>query len=242
MSGYIVIDTETTGLFRHHNILPDGTKVTARSDEPGQPRMCAYAHVLLDDDFTVEAEYSQLVLPIGWKNKDDSPMLEMPQGAFEVHGLSMAYLTEHGEPVRHALDRYEAAIKAGRTLIGYNQQHDGRQIRAELRHAGRDDLFEQTPNICAMRSINENYREPDLPNGKRGKCKVKKLNGLGGFPRLIDAAAHFGIDYPEDRRHSALEDARVTAELARELDLRGLLLPAEVHHSRNFEGRQGAEA
>jgi DNA polymerase-3 subunit epsilon len=231
MFGYIVADTETTGLFRHHNILPDGTKVTARSDEPGQPRMCEYAHVLLDDDFNVEAEYSQWILPIGWQNADGSPMLEMPEEAFKIHGLSMGFLTDAGERVQLALDRYVAAINAGRILIGFNQQHDGRQIRAELRRAGMDDLFEQTPNICAMRSITSNY-----------KGQVKKLNGKGGFPRLIDAAAHFGIPYAEDNRHSALEDARVTAQVAKCLHERGLLLPAEVHYSRNFEGRQGAEA
>lgn len=229
--GYIVIDTETTGLFRHHNIGPNGEKVTARSDEPGQPRMAEYAHVLLDDNFNVEAEYSQYILPINWQNEDGTPMLEMPQGAFDVHGLSMGFLTDIGLPVSHALDRYVAAINAGRILIGFNQQHDGRQIRAELRHVGRDDLFEQTPNICAMRSITSNY-----------KGQVKKLNGKGGFPRLIDAAAHFGIPYAEDKRHSALEDAKVTAQVAKCLHERGLLLPAEVHYSRNFEGRQGEPA
>lgn len=228
MSGYIVIDCETTGLFRHHNIGPNGEKVTARSDEPGQPRMAEYAHVLLDDGFNVEAEYSQYVTPVGWQNEDGSPMFEMPQGAYDVHGITMDFLRSNGEEVWRALDRYEAAIRAGRILIGYNQQHDGRQIRAELRHAGRDDMFEQTPNICAMRSITSNY-----------KGQVKKLNGKGGFPRLIDAAAHFGIPYDESKRHSALEDAMVTAQVAQRLHQKGLLLPAEVHYSRNFEGRNG---
>jgi DNA polymerase-3 subunit epsilon len=240
---YIIIDTEGTGLFQHSKLLDDGSKVTVRSDAPGQPRMAEYAHVLLDDDFNIEAEYQQYVVPVGWKNADGTPMLDMPEDAFEVHGLSMDFLRANGEPIRHCLNRYEAAIvDAKRVLIGFNQQHDGRQIRAELRHDGRDDLFEQTPNICAMRSITTNYREPDISPTKRGPCKVKKLNGKGGYPRLIDAAAHFNIPYPEDRRHSALEDARVTAEVAWRLHSMGLLLPAEVHYSRNFEGRQGAEA
>jgi DNA polymerase-3 subunit epsilon len=222
--GYIIIDTEGTGLFQHSKVQEDGTKLTVRSDAPGQPRMAEYAHVLLDDDFNIEAEYQQYILPIGWQNADGSPMLEMPPEAFAVHGLSMGFLTEKGEPVRHCLNRYEAAIlDAKRILIGFNQQHDGRQIRAELRHDGRNDLFEQTPNICAMRSISTNY-----------KGRVKKLNGKGGWPRLIDAAAHFGLYYPDDKRHTALEDARVTALIAKHLYERDLLLPAEVHYSRNF--------
>ena len=230
--GYIVIDCETSGLFRHHNIV-NGEKVTARSDEPGQPRMAQYAHVLLDDNFNVEAEYSQYVQPVGWQNEDGSPMLEMPQGAFEVHGLTMDFLRVNGNSVHHALDRYVAAIMAGRVLIGFNQQHDGRQIRAELRHAGRDDLFERTPNICAMRSITANYK------GEDGKCAVKKLNRKGGHPRLIDAAAHFGISYPDEDRHDGMRDARVTAKVAERLHEMGLLLPAEVHYSRNMpQGEQ----
>ena len=54
--GYIICDTEGTGLFQHSKVLEDGTKETVRSDAPGQPRMAEYAHVLLEDDFNVEAE------------------------------------------------------------------------------------------------------------------------------------------------------------------------------------------
>ncbi len=230
MPKHIIVDTEGTGLFRHHNVMPDGTKVTARSDEPGQPRMAEFAAVLLDEAFNVESTYQQYIKPNLWLDESGSPMREMPARPFEVHGLSMDFLYDNGKPAEEALDIYEGAIITGRVLIGFNQQHDGRQIRAEMRHAGRDDLFERTPNICAMRSM------------QAGGLKVKKLNGKGGFPRLIDACAHAGIPYPEDKRHSALEDALVTAQLAKWLHERGLLLPAEVHYSRNFEGRQGEVA
>lgn len=228
MPEYIIVDTEGTGLFRHHNIMPDGQKVTARSDEPGQPRMAEFAAVLLDEDFNVQDTYQQYIIPVGWQNADGSMMREMPAEAFDVHGLSMHFLRCNGKPIEDALNTYLGAIIVGRVLIGFNQQHDGRQIRAELRHAGMEDMFEQTKNICAMRSITKNYRGPD------GKCAVKKLNGKGGFVRLIDAAAHFGIPYAEDKRHSALEDALVTAQVARCLHERNLLLPAEVHYSRNM--------
>lgn len=226
-----ICDTEGTGLFRHHNIGPNGEKVTARSDEPGQPRMAEFAMVVTDADFNIIETYQQYVIPVGWQNADGSPMFEMPEEAYNVHGLTMDFLRAEGKPVELALDRYVDAVERGLVLIGFNQQHDGRQIRAELRHAGRDDLFERTPNVCAMRSITKNY-----------PGQVKKLNGKGGFVRLIDACAHFGIDYPEDKRHSALEDALKTAEVSKILHERGLLLPPDVHYSRNFEGRQGAQS
>lgn len=208
---YIICDSEGTGLFVHK--APDGT--TMPSDAPGQPRMAEFAAVFTDDDFNIMDTYQSYIQPVGWDH-------DMPQQAFDVHGLSMDFLREHGKPVELSLAVYTAAIKEGRILLGFNSQHDGRQIRAELRRAGMDDLFEQTPNICAMRSITTNM-----------KGQVKKLNGKGGFPRLIDAAAHFGIPYPEDKRHTALEDAMVTAQVAKILHERGLLLPAAIHYSKN---------
>jgi DNA polymerase-3 subunit epsilon len=208
---HIIIDTEGTGLFTYKN--EDGS--TRASDAPGQPRMAEFASVLLDDDFNVIESYRQLILPVGWEYD------EMPAEAFAVHGLSMDFLREFGSPVEKALRIYSDAVLAGHIVVGFNQQHDGRQVRAELRRAGMDDLFEQTPNICAMRSITTNY-----------KGMVKKLNGKGGFPRLIDAAAHFGIPYAEDKRHTALEDALVTAQVAKRLHEMGKLLPAAVHYAK----------
>jgi len=92
----------------------------------------------------------------------------------------MNFLQEQGVPAVIALAIYVKAIKEGRAVLGYNQQHDGRTVRAELRHAGLDDMFEQTPTVCAMRSLTA------------AKIRSRSLNGKGGFPRLIDAAAHFG--------------------------------------------------
>ncbi len=220
--GYIIIDTEGTGLFTHKDPV---TGMTMPSDAPGQPRMAEFAAVFTDDDFNILGEYQSYIDPVGWEFD------EMPEAAYNVHGLTMDFLREHGRPVELALNVYTNAVALEkRILLGFNQQHDGRQVRAELRRAGMDDLFEQTPNICAMRSITSNY-----------KGQVKKLNGKGGFPRLIDAAAHFGIAYAEDKRHTALEDARVTAAVAQKLHERGLLLPAEVHYARHHPSRAEAQ-
>jgi DNA polymerase-3 subunit epsilon len=218
---YIVVDTETTGLFKHRN--EDGS--VARSDAPGQPRMVEFAAVLLDDAFGIESTYQCYILPDRWENSDGSVMDEIPAEALAVHGLSMSFLREHGKTCVSALDVYTRAVKEGRAVIGFNNQHDSRQMRAELRRYGMPDLFEETLNICAMRSITSNY-----------KGMVKKLNGKGGFPRLIDAAAHFGYPgYEAEKRHSALEDALATHFVAKCLHELGKLLPAEVHYNKALE-------
>jgi DNA polymerase-3 subunit epsilon len=218
--GYIIIDTEGTGLFTHKN--DDGT--TRPSDAPGQPRMAAFAAVLADADLNVQERYTAYIKPKGWQNEDGSPMLGMPEVAFGIHGLSMDFLHEHGIQAAEALAIYVQAIKDGRAVLGFNQQHDGRQVRAEMRHAGLDDMFEQTPTVCAMRSL------------QAAKIKVRKLNGKSGWPRLVDACAHFGIDYPENVRHKPLEDALACRLVGQHLHQLGLLLAPEVHYAKDYQG------
>jgi DNA polymerase III epsilon subunit-like protein len=191
--GFIIIDTETTGLFTHKN--PDGS--TRPSDAPGQPRMAEFAAVIADAELNIESTYQSYILPNNWRHKhperdeDGELMDEMPPEVFAIHGLAIEFLRQHGKPVEMALSVYDKAVREGRTVLGFNQQHDGRMVRAELRRAGMDDLFEQTPATCVMRSL------------QAAKFKIPKLNGKGGYPRLVDAAAHFGIAYDVSIRHQA---------------------------------------
>jgi len=68
------------------------------------------------------------------------------------------------------------------------------------------------------------------------KIRVKNLNGKGGFPRLIDVAAHFNAPgYTEDKHHKAAEDVAATIHIARELHALGKLLPPAVHRAKSVE-------
>lgn len=220
---YIVIDTEGTGLFTTVN--PDGT--TRASDAPGQPRMAEFAAVLLDDNFDVKDEFQAYIDPTGWD------IDVMPEEAFRIHGLSIPFLREHGVSVELPLKFYDNAVRAGFEVIGHNQQHDGRQVRAELRRAGMDDMFEQTKVICTMRSASKN---------KKIIGQVKKLNGKGGWARLGDLANHFGIDHDPEKHHSALNDCRTAAAIAKVLAERGALLPGETYYAKNHPSRTEGEA
>lgn len=219
--GFIVIDTEGTGLFMHRD---KATGEVIRSDAPGQPRMASFGAILINDDFEIEDRYHALIYPSDWKNADGSLMEEMPEEAFKIHGLSFDDLLTKGVPAATALEVYVKAIKDGRAVLGYNQQHDGRQIRAELRHAGLDDMFETTLNTCVMRSL------------QGAGIKIKKLNGKGGFPRLMDAAAHFGVPYDESENHDALRDALVTHHIASQI--RDHLLEPAVHRAAGMKDEE----
>jgi DNA polymerase III epsilon subunit-like protein len=219
--GYIIVDTEGTGLFLHRN---KETGEVVPSDAPGQPRMASFAAVLVDADFNVDTTYHAYVKPYGWKHADGTDITEMPAEAFNVHGLSYDFLMENGLPARDVLEIYRLSIAKGRAVLGFNQQHDGRQIRAELRHAGLDDMFEQTKTTCVMRSL------------QGAGIKIKKLNGKGGYPRLIDACAHFSIPYDETAKHDALRDAIATNLLA--TAIREHLIEPAVHYASGYKGEK----
>lgn len=219
--GYICLDTEGTGLFRHRdeagNVVP--------SDAPGQPRMAEFAAVLVDSDWNIQKTFSAYVAPIGWQNADGTLMTDMPAEAQAIHGLSFEFLQAHGVLIAEALQIYIDAVRDGRVVVGWNQQHDGRQVRAELRHAGLDDMFEQTRTLCLMRSC------------QSSGIKIKKLNGKGGFARLVDAANYFGVPYDQDKRHTAREDATVTAMIGAKMLSGGVpFLEPSVHYAAGYKG------
>jgi DNA polymerase-3 subunit epsilon len=225
MQKYIVIDTEGTGIFKHDETLPDGTKRVMRSDEVGQPRMAEFAAAVVDQDFIILDTFQQYIIPDGWQDWDGSLLAEMPPGAFEANKLTFDFLRANGRPVREALEYYSDRLAEGLIPLGYNMQFDGRQMRGELRRAGMDDRFNETPNVCAMRSM------------RAAGIKIKKLNGKGGMPRLIDCAAHFGVPgYTEDKHHKAAEDVFATVQIARHLNEMGKLIPPSVYRAKGLEG------
>lgn len=210
---YIVIDVETSGLYIFKNL--DGTPHPA--DAPDQPRLAELAIIKCDDDFNVVSEFQAYIQPDGWAM--------MPE-ATEINGLTTERLEAEGIPVVLALSVYHSAILAGYAVVAHNAQFDCKALRGESRRVGIDDLFEQTQNVCTMRSA------------MKLVPKVKKKNGKGGFPSLADVAAHLGI--PHSENHSALDDARTTVSVAKALKEAGVLLAPEVHRAKNYpnEGDQ----
>lgn len=174
------------------------------ADAEGQPRLAEFAAVLLDDDMNLESEIHHYVRPDGW---------EMQSGATEVNGLTTDFLNEYGKPVAEVLNDYQNAILAGRVVLAHNAQHDCKIMRAELRRAGLDDLFMVTKNSCTMRAF---------PHGM-----VEKANGKSGWPQLADACRHVG--YRQTDAHSATDDARAVAAIARWLRDRNMLQEPKVH-------------
>lgn len=206
MPGYIAFDTEGSGLFRYKDPVT-GKPIPA--NEQDQPRLAEFAAIYLDKDMQPEKEVQFYIKPDGW---------EMTAEATEVNGLTTAFLLEFGIHPKEVLDLWTTAIRDDRrAVIAFNAQHDCKQMRAELRHAGMDDLFMITKNSCVMRGC--------------GPLGIEKANGKKGFPQLADACRHFDIVMPE--AHNALDDARAAAEIARNLMRLDLFLEPAVHLAKN---------
>jgi DNA polymerase-3 subunit epsilon len=153
--GYIVTDTEGTGLFRYDQ----------PADADGQPRMASITMIFVNEAMEIEKEYHAFIRPDGWK---------MTEGATKVNGLTDEFLNENGVPIAEALNEYQSAIDNGRIFAAHNSQHDAKQIRAEIRRAGMDDRFESAPQICTMRAMTDVCKIP--PRGNRGGYKWPALS------------------------------------------------------------------
>jgi len=206
MLKYLVFDTETSG-------LPD---YAAPADDPNQPRLAEFAGITVSFDPedgapAVIATEPYLVKPDGWV---------MEAQATAVNGLTTEYLIEHGKPLSGLLAAYVEAIKAGCIMVAFNARHDLKVMRGELRRAGMEDMFEQTPNICLMRSSWQKALDMRKADGSRR-----------GWPALTDACRHFGLDHADD--HRAASGARNALGVFLKLREIGMLLPAEIHYAKN---------
>jgi DNA polymerase III subunit epsilon len=199
MTKFMVLDTETSGIFDFK--LP--------ADDPTQPRLAAATIILLDSPEAEPREYGFMVKPDGW---------EMTAEASEVNGLTTEMLLAGGNPVAHVLDFYEAQIRAGYHMAAYNAQFDGKMMRGEFRRAGRDDLFELTPNVCLMRAM-------------MSAMKGQRPAGSKGFPKLAEAAAFVGHTIEAPHQDLGRGDARAALAVLRWLHSTEQLPEARIHYA-----------
>lgn len=178
------------------------------ADDPSQPRLAWLYAILVDETLDAVEVIDLKVKPDGWS---------MTPEATEVNGLTDEILEAEGVPVADVLDAWNRLVDEGYEFFAFNARFDAKQMRAELRRAERDDRFEETKNGCLMIAC-------------RG-LGVKKMNGKGGQPRLIDCTNHFGIDH--ENPHQGKDDTWAAYEIYKILAERGDLPEAKVHYAKN---------
>jgi DNA polymerase III epsilon subunit-like protein len=133
-------------------------------------------------------------------------------GPTHVHGISEEMLV--GAPTFAAIHPYLARQLSGQVVVGPNvDRFDLAFLRAECRRVGGDDLVPGP--VSSVDTLGVAQRHLDLP----------------GKARLVDCCDYFDLTWLD--HHSALGDARVTAELLQALRNHlgdGLLGIAEALH------------
>lgn len=202
---FAVFDTETTGLFLFKD---KETGLPVPADDPRQPRLASFAVILADKDGIEISREKHFIKPDGWSIDGAN--------AAEVNGLTDEFLTENGVPVAHVLDLWESYIAEGLIAAAFNAQFDCKMMRAELRRAGRNDLFEQTRNTCLMRGLN--------PYKNEGLCIMR------GFVKLAVACEYFGIE--NEGPHDAMADAEAALAILQRLIRSGRVIEPSVHYAK----------
>ena len=168
---YLVIDTETTGLF-------DFSKP---ADAEGQPRLANLAMIALDDGLQEGARWNLYVKPDGWK---------MTEEAQKIHGLTDEFLAANGVAVKDVLDTYARLIDVGYVVAAFGAQYDTKVLRGELRRAGMPDRFETTPNICVMKALTGVCK---IPRANGRGYKFPKLAEACHHFHLMQPEAHTAL-------------------------------------------------
>lgn len=177
MRNLLFFDCESTGLLDFDVDLM----------HPSQPRVCALAAVLTDEEGKVLDEMDVLIKPSGW---------DIEPGAAAINNLTKEICEERGIPMRMALERFNEMKANCHARVGANTSYDKRLMAREaIIH---DMVHDSTglETICVLQLA-------------RPYAKIPYAGGKKGFktPKLTEAyKALIGEDMPN--AHGAMGDVR----------------------------------
>jgi DNA polymerase-3 subunit epsilon len=159
----IVLDTETTGL-----------------DPSAGHRIVELAGIELINAVATERFFHRYV----------NPERDMPEEAFQVHGLSIDFLSRH-PPFGHIVEEFLDFV-GDAPLVIHNAEFDMRFLNAELQRCGRPVLPQQQ-SICTL---------------------IMARQKFPGAQASLDALCRrFAIDNTQRTKHGARLDAELLAEV-----------------------------
>jgi DNA polymerase-3 subunit epsilon len=146
------------------------------------------------------------------------PVIAISEGATAVHGITTEHARFGGRPAviavkEIALDLLSCTQRSGMPVIGHNVSYDLTMLHAELIRHGHDDLARNLLAICPV--IDTFVLDKWADRYRKGSRK------------LVDVAAHYGVDLSEQDAHGAAADALAAGRIA-------------WHIAKKYPGAQGS--
>lgn len=186
----LFFDTETTGL----------AKWSLADDDAAQPRLVQLACILTNDQGDELASFSSIIKPDGF---------EIPQVVADIHGIETEFASEHGIPVKLAVDLFHSFQQKASLHVAHNYKFDRVIMNNELSRCGVDYL-DASKSYCTMLA-------------STNVCGIKGTHaGKNKWPKLIEAYK-FLFNESFEGQHDALMDVRACMRVFFELKERGLL-------------------
>ena len=204
----MIFDIETTGLFKFGADNP--------ADGPEQPRICSVAAILLDELGHELDRFEHKVKPIDWNDY----VLDNCMEAFKINGHTFEDLWENGLPIDQVLDEWMGMFGRCDHICSYGITFDTKGIRAELRRAGRPEIYGEKKVFCLQRPCSDICQLPATEKMVRsGRGKWNKT------PKLEEAVSII-LGRTMTNAHDAMADTEAAADLYRYLLDKDLVRPS----------------
>ncbi|NUO96783.1 MAG: 3'-5' exonuclease [Nonomuraea sp.] len=133
------------------------------------------------------------------------PGIEISEGATAVHGISTEHARTHGRRAdvcvkEIALDLLSCTQRSHIPVVGHNVSYDLTLLHAELIRHGHSDLAAQ---LLRIRPVIDTFVLDKWADRYRK-----------GSRKLVDVAAHYGVDLTEQDAHGAAADALAAGRIA----------------------------
>ncbi|WP_443939282.1 3'-5' exonuclease [Pedobacter sp. MW01-1-1] len=176
---FLVIDTETSGLPKNWS--------SPYAKENNWPHVVQIAWAIYNRDFELVKTENHYLQNTGFS---------IDKTAFSIHGISEAYLQEHGEESREVFNILCADVEKYRPLlVGHLITFDYHMINVELYRLGIANIFKDLQLFCTMKASASYVKNPI-----HKELKLKQFYKTLFNERL-------------ESEHNALSDALNTAKI-----------------------------
>ena len=206
---YLIFDTETTGLPKRWD--------APYTDTDNWPRCIQIAWQLHDGMGNVIEHQDYLVKPDGFN---------IPYDAEKIHGISTALAEQDGVPLEEVLEKFSAALKKTKFVVGQNVGFDLNIMGAEFHRLQVENQLQELPVLDTCTEHTASLCQ--IPGGRGGKFKLPTLTELHQFL--------FGEPFGE--AHNATADVEATTrcflELIRKQQYTAEQLDVQPDYFKNF--------